>query len=466
MESDVSKLRWASLGQAAHALRTSGCTADQLTAAALAAVADEDPSRHAFVRVDASGAMAQADLASRELAAGLDRGPLHGIPVAVKDNMYVEHQVSSNGCPAYLDFVAPANAVVVQRLRAAGGVLLGALHLHEGALAAHHPDFGPPPASPFVPGMWPGGSSSGAGVAVAAGLCFAALGTDTGGSVRYPASLNGLTALKPTWGRLPTTGTHALAPDLDTVGPLCRNADDLRTVFAVLEAARHAKPRTRRDLAGVRIGVDWSHVRRGVSSEIVQALGDVLTRMRSLGAQEVVVDLPSMTEPLEAQIALMARQCAETHASRYAAAPEAFGQLADVIEDGLRRPADTAVRAAAVRRRFSAAMARLFATVDAVLLPVLPLTGIRYAAYDDVMATHPDLGRFTAPYNLGRQPVITFPAGRARDGMPIGVQLVGPHGRDESLIDWVAVFQEKHPAVLTPPPVDPPAAIGRGAVVG
>lgn len=464
MESDVSNLRRGSLLQAAHALRTNRCTADQLTAAALAAVADEDPTRHAFLRVDASGAIARAALAARELAAGLDRGPLHGIPLAVKDNLHVEHQVCSNGCPAYLDFVAPASALVVQRLRAAGGVLLGALHLHEGALAAHHPDFGPPPASPFVPGMWPGGSSSGAGVAVAAGLCFAALGTDTGGSIRYPASLNGLTALKPTWGRLPTHGSHALAPDLDTVGPLCRNADDLRAVFAVLDAGRPFRPRRRRDLAGVRIGVDWDHVRRGVSSEVVQALEDVLTRMRSLGAQAVVVDLPSMKEPLEAQIALMARQCAETHARRYAAAPDAFGQLADVIEDGLRRPADTVVRAAAVRRRFSAAMARLFGTVDAVLLPVLPLTAISYAGYDDVMATHPDLGRFTAPYNLGRQPVIAFPAGRADDGMPIGLQLVGPHGRDESLIDWVAVFQETHPVDLRPRPLGLPAAAGRGEV--
>lgn len=435
-----------SVSEARVSLRDGRVTPEQLVAATLATIDAEDRRLHAYLRLDRARATAQAEGAARELAAGIDRGHLHGVPLAVKDNFFIDGDVCTDGCPAYRDFVAPRTATVVQRLRDAGAVIVGAVHLHEGALAEHHPAFGPPPTSPFVDGMWPGGSSSGAGVAVAAGLCLAALGTDTGGSVRYPAALNGLTALKPTWGRLPTAGIHPLAPDLDTVGPLCRDARDLRAVFAVLDGRRFAEPLRRpTNLLGVRVGVDRQHLRAGVSPEVVNALDEVLDRMRSLGAEVAPVQMPSMTEPLEEQIALMSQQCASYHADRYSRAPEEFGQLADVIEDGLRRPTDTAARATATRRRFNAALRSVFQTVDAVLLPVLPVTGIRYDEYDEVMGGNPDIGRFTAPYNLGRQPAIVFPAGVADNGMPIGAQLIAPHGNDEALIDWVDAYQRAHP---------------------
>lgn len=438
---------FASITHTAVQLRAGEWAATSVTRHMLDRVRTQNPARHAYVRIDEAGALKSAQRAEDELARGRDRGLLHGIPIAIKDNCFIAGYPCTDGCPAYADFIPHRSAEVVRRLRRAGAVILGSLHLHEGALAEHHPALGVAPVSPFVPGMWPGGSSSGSGVATASGMCFAALGTDTGGSIRYPAALNGLTGLKPSRGRVPMAGIHPLAPSLDTVGPLARNATDARAVFhAITAPTRNRRPRLPLEqdldgLEGFRIACDEEHVTAGVDLEVTQALTRAVAAMNALGAQTIPVDLPNVDHALSAQIAVMERECADYHGVRFRATPSLFGQLGEIIERGLVLPADVMVQARAVGQALTNQLDRVFARADALLLPVLPMVGIAYQDFGKDSAIDPRFGRFTAPYNLTGHPALTFPVGLAAGGLPIGAQLIGRHGSEEQLLGIVEQFQ-------------------------
>src|SRR5690349_3127599 len=200
---------------------------------------------------------------------------LHGVPVAVKDLCWTEGIATAAGMPLHKDFVPAVDATVVRKLREAGAVLLGKLQLTEGAFADHHPDV-PPPVNPWHPDHWSGASSSGSGVATAAGLCFGSLGSDTGGSIRFPSAANGNTGLKPTWGRVSRHGCFELAASLDHIGPMCRSATDAAIVLAAIAGADPDDPTTLRapvpdylagddrTLQGVRVGLDEAYALEGV----------------------------------------------------------------------------------------------------------------------------------------------------------------------------------------------------------
>ncbi len=183
---DTSDIPFMALTDVAAGIRSGELSPVTLTETMLARIAAVDPELHSFLSVTGETALAQARQAESEIRSGRYRGPLHGVPIAIKDLFFTKGVPATFGSGAYKDFVADYSATVVDRLVAAGAVILGRLALHEGALAEHHPHFGAPPRHPYVAGYWPGGSSSGSGVATAAGLCFAALGSDTGGSIRFP----------------------------------------------------------------------------------------------------------------------------------------------------------------------------------------------------------------------------------------------------------------------------------------
>ncbi|HEY3794269.1 MAG TPA: amidase, partial [Bradyrhizobium sp.] len=195
-----SSLHYAGLVEVAGLIRTSELSPVEIVRHMLDRIAAVDPSLHAYLAVTDEIAVAEAKLAEAEIRSGRYRGPLHGVPIAIKDLFHTRGAPSTFGSLAYRDFVADEDATAVRRLRVAGAVILGRLHLHEGAFGEHHPDL-PKCLNPWNSDYWPGGSSSGSGAATAAGLCFASLGTDTGGSIRFPSAANGVTGLKPTWGR-------------------------------------------------------------------------------------------------------------------------------------------------------------------------------------------------------------------------------------------------------------------------
>src|SRR5581483_9008031 len=238
----------------------------ELTRAMLDRIAALDPKLHAYATVTTEVALEQAKAAEAEIARGERRGPLHGVPIAVKDLCYTCGIPTAAGMPIHAGFLPEHDATVVTRLREAGAVLLGKLQLTEGAMADHHPDV-TPPVNPWNASHWAGASSSGSGVATAAGLCFASLGSDTGGSIRFPSAMNGVTGIKPTWGRVSRHGIFPLGPTLDHVGPMARSAEDAAIVLGAIAGADASDPTALAapvpdylalapEVRGVRIGVD------------------------------------------------------------------------------------------------------------------------------------------------------------------------------------------------------------------
>jgi amidase len=451
-----SDIPFAALTDIAAGLKNRSLSSVSVTELMLARIASVDPQLHSFLSVTTDDALAQARQAETEIAAGRYRGPLHGVPIAIKDLFYTAGVPATFGSMAYKEFRSDYTATIIDRLIAAGAVILGRLALHEGALAEHHPGFGEAPTHPYVAGFWPGGSSSGSGVATAAGLCFASLGSDTGGSIRFPCAANGLTGLKPTWGRVSRYGVFTLANSLDTVGPMARSAADAAALFDVIAGHDMNDPTSltapvpnylaaldgvfgARDL---KIGIDWDYVGGGTDPEIVDSLKQALAVFESIGAQIVPISMPSVVEVTRLQQIIMETECANYHKERFAADPSEFGKLREVIERGLNYEPVQVASAYIEKDRFKGELLKVFDCVDSIAMPVMQKVGIRYDEMDAVMEDIPSLGRFTGPYNMTGSPTITFPTGMSNSGLPLAMQLVGRHLSEASLFKTAHAFQQ------------------------
>ena len=275
-------------------------------------------------------------LPSARFAAGKYRGPLHGVPIAVKDLCYTKGIRTMGGTAVRKDFVPDVDATVVSKLRAAGAVLLGKLNLSEGAAAGYNPALDVP-LNPWNPDRWPGMSSSGSGVATAAGLCYAAIGTDTGGSIRNPSSANGVVGLKPTYGRVSRYGVLAMSESLDHVGPMARSVADAAIMFDAI-AGRDPKdptsldatpPNVFKDIAqgirGMRIGLDREYALKGIDAGQAAAIEAALEVLKGLGAQVVDIRLPDLGGLVETWIAICGAEIVAAHAATYPARASEYG---------------------------------------------------------------------------------------------------------------------------------------------
>ncbi len=274
-------------------------------------IARVDATLKSYAAIMPEQALAAARAAEQEIRAGKYRGPLHGVPIAVKDLCYSKGVRTMGGTPVLKDFVPDFDATIVSRLYAAGAVVLGKLNLTEGAMAGYHPDFDIP-VNPWDASRWAGGSSSGSGVAIAAGLCFAAIGTDTGGSIRYPSSATGIVGLKPTYGRVSRFGVLPLAESLDHVGPMARRVADVAIMFDAIagfdpkdptslrEPTQNMSGELGRGVEGLRIGLDREYALAGVDRGQAGSIEEALKVLTSLGAHIVDVHLPDMTSTPEA----------------------------------------------------------------------------------------------------------------------------------------------------------------------
>ena len=226
-------LHYLGLVQVGQKLQAKELSPVEVTKAMLGRIDKLDGKLKSFAYVMADSALAEANAAEKEIASGKIRGPLHGVPVAVKDLCWARGAPAAHGMTIHRDFRPTEDATVVARLKDAGAIILGKLQQTEGAYADHHPKIDPP-KNPWNADLWPGASSSGSGVATAAGLCFGSLGTDTGGSIRFPSAANGVTGLKPTWGRVSRYGAFELAATLDHIGPMARSAVDCGAILGVI----------------------------------------------------------------------------------------------------------------------------------------------------------------------------------------------------------------------------------------
>ncbi|NML47392.1 amidase [Ramlibacter sp. G-1-2-2] len=398
-----------------------------------------DPQLHCFAQLDAEGALLQAEAADARRARGERLGPLHGVPLAVKENIAVRGLPLGVGIPAWRRSPCREDAAVTQRLRAAGAVLLGTLAMSEGGWAQHHAGEAAP-SNPWNPAYATSGSSSGPAVAVAAGLCHAALGTDTGGSVRQPAAACGVYGLKPTWGSFPLDGVAPMAQSLDHVGLLARSAGDLDLLLSALGAPA-ARPEPLRVAAPAGMLDAWD-----LSASARTALARAIAAFQSSGVPVQVIDELSLAE-LEAATAAWLPLCAP-------AAWEAFrprlddlraGPALQALLDAGRETSQARQEAAsAARARWQARIDAVFAHTDVLLLPVLrhgpmQVQALRARGSDPSLVLPAMV--FTAPFNLSGHPALAVPAGTNRDGAPVAIQLVGRTGAERQLVRLARVLE-------------------------
>ncbi len=409
---------------------------------------------YAFVMADA--ALAQARQAEAEIGRGEIRGPLHGVPVAVKDLCWTAGVLTAAGMTIHRDNIPAEDATVVRRLTAAGAVILGKLQMTEGAFADHHPAI-TPPRNPWGAEAWSGASSSGSGVATAAGLCYGSLGSDTGGSIRFPSAANGITGLKPTWGRVSRHGVFELAATLDHIGPMARSAADAGALLGAIAGADPLDPTATQDpvpdyLAGLdrgvrgsRIGYDPAWNEAGVDDDTRKAVSATLDVLRALGAEIVEVSFPDSRQVLADWIPNCAVETAVAHEDTYPARKAEYGPaLAGLIDTGRALSGMDYQKIILRRSAFRGQVASLFRSIDLLLAPAQSYAG-------PTLATMATLGqsaemmagllRFTCPFDATGNPTITMPCGFTASGLPIGFQLVGRPMEEDLLVRAGAAFQ-------------------------
>lgn len=458
------------LVELASRIRTGDISPVDVTQAQLERIVALDSTLHSYALVMADSAMAQARLAEAEIAAGHYRGPLHGVPLAVKDLFWSQGVPTAGGMAVHKDYRPTEDATVVRRLKEAGAVLLGKLQMTEGAYSDHHPSI-MPPVNPWGAQYWPGISSSGPGVATAAGMCFGALGSDTGGSIRWPCAANGLTGLKPTWGRVSRHGMFALAPSLDHVGPMTRCAADATVIMAVIAGPDPSDPSSRVDpvcdyvadarlgLQGARIGMDVAWNRDDVDPATQTVLSEAVEVFRGLGAEIVELRFPDVTEAVADWTPQCAAEAAVVHEATYLAHKQHYGPILSSVVEAGRALSESEYQAIQQRRNeFRRRVARLFSGVDLLLTPVQPFPPLTLDAVR-ILGEQPDLiaqlQRFTCPFDMTGNPTITLPGGVSQQGLPIAFQLVAADLGESMLLRAGVAYQgatswhRRHPGGLT-----------------
>ncbi|MFF9623921.1 amidase [Streptomyces griseosporeus] len=454
------------LTEAAEAIRRRRLSPVELVESVLGRAEQVEPRLGAYVAVTARRARDAARKAEREIAAGRRLGPLHGIPMALKDLIDVAGEATTASSAVRAGHVAETDSTVHARLTAAGAVLTGKTHTHEFAYGLTTPQT----RNARQPGRVAGGSSGGSAVAVAAGSATFALGTDTGGSIRVPAALNGVVGLKPTYGLVPRHGVTSLSWSLDHVGPLTRSVRDAALVLSALAghdprdpaslpaAAFDAlPPQGDPDLTGLRVGVPRTYYFDHVDPEVETAVRRAVGRLEELGARTVEVDVP-MTRYVQAvQWGLMVPEATAYHERTLRAVPDLYqADVRVLLEAGALMPAADYLRAQRARTLMRREWARVLADVDVVATPTVPVTAVTAGqetvtwADGTVESVSDAYVRLSAPANITGVPALSLPVGRDSAGLPIGMQLLG-HPLGEAVLLRVGdAYERTEPAARLP----------------
>jgi aspartyl-tRNA(Asn)/glutamyl-tRNA(Gln) amidotransferase subunit A len=373
--------------------------------------------------------LVQAESAARELKAGRDRGPLHGVPVAIKDLIDMAGVPTTFASRAGSPRVAETDAVLVRNLKQAGAIILGKTNLLEYAYGAVHPDFGQT-NNPWDPRRTSGGSSGGSAAAVAAGLCFAAVGTDTGGSIRIPASYCGVAGLKPSFGRVSLEGVQALSPTLDHAGPLSRSCADVVLVLEGMTGTRVHVPRA--ELAGLRIGIMHHPGADRVLQTEVQAHFDCVIRdLSRAGADIRPMQVPNLELARDALIAIIEPEASLIHRDLLRTDPTGFSSITRAqLEAGFRISAVDYLDALRVRERLTTEFQHAFESIDVIVSPSVPWVA---PAEDPPVGGEEGAGEmmYSGVYNLVGLPAVSVPCGLSSEGLPTGLQIVTSWHKDE-----------------------------------
>ncbi len=442
----------------------------EATTAQLTRIDRLDGQLKSYAHMMAEAALVQARTAEAEIMRGEIRGPLHGVPIAVKDLCWTQGVPTAAGMTIYKDFRPTEDATIVRKLYAAGAIILGKLQLTEGAWAEHHPQI-PAPVNPWNAAHWSGASSSGSGVATAAGLCYGSLGSDTGGSIRFPCAANGVTGIKPTWGRVSRYGVFELAATLDHIGPMARSAADCGAILGVIAGGDPNDPTAvldpvpnylagmKRGLRGVRVGVDHAWNTSGVDQTMVDAVSAAVAMVRDLGAEIREVRFPDVGQIIADWFPLCSVQAAVAHEATYPARKSEYGPSLSSFIDISSGLSGLDYQKIILRRLgFRGRVAALFQDIDLLLVPAQSLaspTTAQLANLGDNAEMLNALVRYTMPFDMSGSPTITLPCGFTAAGTPVAFQFVGRHLEEETLVRAGYAYQtatdwhRQHPALPT-----------------
>lgn len=454
---DVDTLCQSSISEVSALLRSRAVSPRDLTVAMLARIATLDPALGCYVTVVAERALRQADAAEQEIAQGRWRGPLHGIPMGIKDIFYTRDIATGVGSTILADWVPPYDAHLVERLDEAGSVLLGKHAMTEFAFSGYHPSF-EPPRNPWNPDRWSGVSSSGSAVAVATGLSFGSFGTDTGGSIRFPAAANGIVGIKPTFGRVSRYGVFPFADSLDHVGPFARSVEDAAILLDAVaghdrrdplslrvpvDGYRAAVERPVKDLI---VGYDDVYCRSHSSPEVADAVAQATAVLADAGARIVPVDLTALFEMCSYFALVSGVEALLAHRDNFPARKAELGPtFAGLLKACASASAVDLARAHLLWARVAAGLDEVFDLVDMLCLPSM---GVPAPTIEEV-GPQPDLTpeamtehmAFTVPFNFSGHPTISLPCGMSSDAMPLSLQLVGRATREVDIIAAAAAFE-------------------------
>ncbi len=468
------ELAFASIEQIGKLFRKRKLSPVEMTKFMLARIEQLHPRLNAYIAVAAELALAQAKKAEAELfgprgrKGRRDRGPLHGVPISLKDNIYTAGIRTTAGSKILRDFIPKEDAAVVAQLKDAGAVLLGKTNMHEFAygVTSNNPHYGPV-RNPWDLTRIPGGSSGGSAAAVAAGLCFGSIGTDTGGSIRIPAALCGVAGLKPTWGRISCEGVVPLSPLLDCTGPLARNVRDLAILTGAIfvrvgREPNFANPSTlRADPRKFCLGLPRQMFFDALSPEVRTAFDSALRDLCRLGMKTVDISIPLLDETEEAgnQIAWAEATLFHRQQGYFPARAADYGDdVRSRLEMGTKVSAVDFLQALEIQKQFvqQLHLALAEADVDAIVVPTTPIEApllnqetSRIGAHD--YPTRALLLRHNRPANLAGTPSLSVPCGFTRAGLPIGLQVMAGVSSESTLLRIANIFERARPQTRRPP---------------
>jgi aspartyl-tRNA(Asn)/glutamyl-tRNA(Gln) amidotransferase subunit A len=444
-----------------------------VTKSVLARIDALDATFNAFVTVLTEQALDDARDAEREILAGHYRGPLHGISVSLKDLFATEGVRTTAGSRVLADHIPDHDATVVERLRMAGAIVVGKTNMLEFAYAAVHPDYGPT-RNPWDPARSSSGSSSGSAVAVATGMGYGSIGSDTGGSIRLPAAYCGIVGLKPTYGRVSRHGGIPVSWSADHFGPMTRTAGDAAALLGAIAGEDPRDPTSGRvpvpdyvaalggGLAGKRIGVSERYLRHHVDPAVLEMVEQAIATLEGLGAAVEEISLPPPSEAVAALLAILMPEATVYHLPWLREQPESYSAaVRERLELGAITPAVSYIQGQQVRRQFIDTFLAAMEPVDLLVTPTGPtaatlLEGDLTTSDDADPQVLAALIHFCGPFNLTGLPAVSIPCGFTPGGLPVGMQLVGKPWQEGSILAAAHAYQQatdwhhRLPALLAP----------------
>lgn len=453
-------LQW-DLSTLSQALKKGELSPVEVTEKTLERIHKVDKELNAYITILAEEALAEAKQAEKEITSGNIKGPLHGVPIALKDLVYTKGIKTTMGSDIYREFIPDYDAAVVERLKEAGAIIIGKLNTHQFAYSttgdrSHHG----PAKNPHDLSKMTGGSSSGSGAAVTASLCYGALGTDTGGSVRIPASFCGIVGMKPTFGQVSKYGTFPLCYTMDHIGPMTRTVKDNALMLNVLAAYDKRDPYSERKekedftrfldqgIEGTVIGV--LSTTKYVNEEVRKSIDKAVETFKSLGAEIKMIDIPRLDEYLAAFRTILRSEAYAVHEQRLQDYPDQWDEeVKERLSTGAEEKATEYVRAQQIKLEAIREYDEILSTVDVLLTPTVPILpaniGERQIDVDGA-SVHISLllNHFTGPTNLNGFPSISVPCGVSESGLPIGLQIVGKPFEEAKIYQFAAAFEGEY----------------------